>query len=534
MNRQNIHKTLYFVLLLLLAASLPLSIYTTSLVQILLLINWMAEGNFREKWERIRSEKALWVFALFYGVHLAGMIWSTDWVYGLKDLKIKLSIFVLPVIIVSSGIPARTRLRYILLVFIGANIIASLASVMALLNWLPVEIDDFRDASLFISHIRFSLMIVMAIAFAAYLLVAHRHINSGAVTGLLIAALAWLPVFLIILRSLSGIIILLVLTVVIAFVLVRKMKAPVIRLSLTLLILLIPVGTLLYLGYAVNRFYSVEEISREEIDRETTEGNPYLNIPHRKEIENGNYVWLHISRKELKREWNRRSDIPWDGQTEEGTGIQMTLIRYLTSKGLRKDAQGMGQLDSTDIRAIEEGIANHLYREKFKLYPRIYELIWEIDRFRLGYSPNEKSMVQRLFYLRAGWTIARENPWKGVGTGDVGQAFASYYENNDSPLKPSRRRRAHNQYLTLMLTFGVFGAVICIASLVTPISMKNRGSSFMVLVLILTMALSMLNEDTLETTAGAVPFAFFYALFIFGPDWPWRRLNEDREEGVKT
>jgi hypothetical protein len=37
------------------------------------------------------------------------------------------------------------------------------------------------------------------------------------------------------------------------------------------------------------------------------------------------------------------------------------------------------------------------------------------------------------------------------------------------------------------------------------------------------MLLSMLNEDTLETTVGAVFVAFFLSLFIFGPEYPWLR-----------
>ena len=42
------------------------------------------------------------------------------------------------------------------------------------------------------------------------------------------------------------------------------------------------------------------------------------------------------------------------------------------------------------------------------LYPRIYEVIWEVDRTRLGYSPNNKSLVQRYHYLKAGISIAQE------------------------------------------------------------------------------------------------------------------------------
>jgi hypothetical protein len=201
----------------------------------------------------------------------------------------------------------------------------------------------------------------------------------------------------------------------------------------------------------------------------------------------------------------------------------MTLIRFLTSKGLRKDAAGVRQLETEEIRAIEHGVANVIYMKRFRLYPRIYEVIWEIDRFRMGYDPNDKSVVQRYFYLDAGWKIARQHLLHGVGTGDVKQSFREYYESIDSPLENKWRRRAHNQFLTFMIALGIPGLVLAVVAMIAPLFIARRERSFLAVGFLILLMISMLNEDTLETSAGTAFTAFFYALFIFGPDYPWLR-----------
>lgn len=528
MNRYgNIHRKVYFYLLMLLAATLPLSIFATSVIQFLLVINWGVEGGYAEKWKRLARNRAFWVYVSFYALHIVGMLWSSDLQYGLRDLKIKLPLLVIPFIIVSSEELSIRQIRFILAAFIGGTLIGSLASLFALLKWIPSEMDNYRNASLFISHIRFSLMIVLSIMFSAYLFFRREPGEKKYLRSMYLLALLFLPVFLIILRSLSGIVIIVLVVLVLSWLLVRTVPDRAGRFMLTVFIVTIPLFIIIYVGSAINRFYSFEQVDPIDLDSLTIEGNPYIHYPENMETENGNFVWINVCPTELEREWEKVSDYDYKGKAENGDFIRFTLIRYLTSKGLRKDAAGIRQLNDTDIRAIESGIANHIYLNRFRLYPRIYEVVWEFDRYRLGFSPNDKSLVQRYYYLRAGITIASENLLYGVGTGDVRQAFDRFYEESDSPLRLERRRRAHNQYLTLAVAFGIPGLLVCLLALLLPVFMRGRRRSFMTLVFMLTMALSMLDEDTLENTPGAVMFGLFYALFVFGPDWHWRTKKID-------
>jgi hypothetical protein len=252
-------------------------------------------------------------------------------------------------------------------------------------------------------------------------------------------------------------------------------------------------------------------------------------MPQNKELENGNYIWIHICDKELERDWNQLSDLDYWGRTTNGNSLRTTLIRFLTSKGLRKDAAGLKQLSVAEIRAIESGKANHIYMSRFKLYPRIYEVIWEIDRFRLGGDPNGKSVVQRFLYLEAGWEIARDKLWLGVGNGDVKRSYNEYYEAVNSPLEDQWRRRAHNQFLTFLISFGIPGLLICLLALLAPPVLAGRQHSFLAVGFLILVLVSMISEDTLETSAGAALVAYFYSLFVFGPNHPWlgRLANKD-------
>jgi len=525
-SNNTINNKIFFYLLLLLAAALPLSIFATSFLQFALLLNWLIEGKYREKWHRLRSNRAFWVFLAFMLIHLLGMLWSSDIHYGLQDLKIKLPILVIPFVVVSSPGLHLEQIRKILAAFIAGCLVGSMATVLALLNIIEVDMSDYRNASLFISHIRFSLMIVLSIFFAAYMLFRRPASEHGFIKYLSLVALVWLPVFMVILRSLSGLVIIGVVFFIITLLLVRTVRDRAGRFMLLVMLITVPLFAIIYIGNSINRFYSFEQVDPDELDSTTIEGNRYIHHVNNMETENGNFVWLYVSPKELEREWGKVSEIPYKGKAENGDFIRFTLIRYLTSKGLRKDAVGVRQLDSIDIEAIENGIANHIYLNRFALYPRIYEVIWEFDRYRLGFSPNDKSLVQRYYYLKAGLYIASENLLYGVGTGDVRQSFINYYEQSDSPLRLERRRRAHNQYLTLLIAFGIPGALICLAALLLPVFMRNLWSSYMVIIFILTMMISMLDEDTLENTPGAVMFGLFYALFIFGPSWKWRAYGK--------
>jgi O-antigen ligase len=83
LTRKQIHEQVYYYALILIAICLPLSVFTTSVFQLLLLANWLVEGRFREKWRMALSNRALQLFLLIFGLHLLGLLWSEYLAYGL-------------------------------------------------------------------------------------------------------------------------------------------------------------------------------------------------------------------------------------------------------------------------------------------------------------------------------------------------------------------------------------------------------------------------------------------------------------------
>src|ERR1051326_3980063 len=133
-------------------------------------------------------------------------------------------------------------------------------------------------------------------------------------------------------------------------------------------------------------------------------GNPYLNDTANVEMENGNYVWLNVCEKELAEEWNKKSTLNYNGKDLKGNEIKYTLIRFLTSKNLNKDAVAVKSLSKEEISAIEKGIPNVNYMGVFNPAARIKVIAWEFRKYFRGGNPSGHSVVERVEF----WKDARE------------------------------------------------------------------------------------------------------------------------------
>jgi len=514
------HGHIYYFGLILLVVSLPLSIYFTSVAEILILVNWILEGGFRQKFKSLRKQKAvLWITGI-YIVHLLGIIYTetANYDYLLKDLKVKLPILVLPVLVASSPKLNPEKLHRLLILFCLATFSSTLISFMVFLGVIPYEYYDFRDISIFISHIRLALMVNLSIFILIYYLfnplpgIRYRKLYIIFSIPLVL----WFLFFMVLLKSLTGLIIFAILFLVLIWIYSGRVKDVAPRFIIRSLLLAIPLLAATYISHSVGRFFYREPIDFNSLEEFTAEGNPYLHDTTSKAVENGSYTYIYISEKELRREWNRISSFDYDGLDKKDQEIKYTLIRYLTSLGLKKDAEGVRQLNAEDIRAIENGKANVIFRNRYSLYPRIYEVMWEIDGYLRGGDPSGHSIAQRIAYLDAAIYIFRNNPVIGVGTGDVQSSFNRYYEKTNSLLDKNYRRRAHNQYATFLLTFGMVGFLLIMVCLLVPVFLERKWRDYFFIVFFIISFLSMLNEDTLETQTGVSFFIFFYSLFLFG------------------
>src|SRR5690606_9449265 len=129
--------------------------------------------------------------------------------------------------------------------------------------------------------------------------------------------------------------------------------------------------------------------------------------------------------------------------------LQTTLIRFLTSKGLNKDSEGVYSLSDEEVRSVEKVITNVEDQQISNLRSRISEIFWEYETYKLYGNPGGHSVTQRIEFWKASMGIWQKNLIIGVGTGDLDNEFKKYYAENNSVLNERWQLRSHNQYLSI-------------------------------------------------------------------------------------
>lgn len=501
--------------LMLIAAGLPVSPFLVSVGQILLLLNFIVEGNYNIKFQKLKANKTLWLFMLLPFIHIVWLLNTTDFAFAARDLKIKIPLLIIPLILGLSNPLSAIQLRAVLFSFVFGSLSATAVTLAVMLHIYNIEITDIRDVSFIISHIRYSLMLVLTVFIVAYYTVKNYHKLDGwdkFGVGLLIS---WFIYFIYYLQSATAWVVLVVVPAITYVIYFKQINNRTVRnlLGTGLMLVLLSFSAMVSVGFY--HFFLKSE-NRELLQKtKTIEGHVY--VKHKQKFlgnENGYSIFSNISLKELKRDWPKYSNYDFYGKCDDGKKLRFVLIRYMSSRGLTKDAEGLRHLSETDIRNIEQGFTSVVYSTKFKPYIKVYEMVWDLANYTSGGNPNKKSLAQRLEYLKTSRFIVQHNFWWGVGTGDLKMAFNDMYTKINTKLDKENRHRAHNQFLTFLIVFGVYGFVAAMVGLFGPwIYTKNRNIlfvSFMFLIFI-----SMLNEDTLETQAGVTFYIFFYALLVF-------------------
>jgi O-antigen ligase len=180
----------------------------------------------------------------------------------------------------------------------------------------------------------------------------------------------------------------------------------------------------------------------------------------------------------------------------------------------------MRQLSDKDIRAVEKGIANVVFTWNFSIRGQIYQLLWGFDEYRKSGDPTGSSLMQRLEFWKASGGIIKEHFLTGVGTGDMNEAFQQQYDKMKSKLAPDQRWRSHNQFLSILVGFGIFGFIWFLFALFYPPLALGKFKDYFFLVFFIIAMLSMIPEDTIESQMGVTFFAFFYAFFLFARKEP--------------
>ena len=140
MQRQKIHFFISYFLLLLAAATMPFTRYLMLPIELALLLNWLAEWNWKEKWENLKNNGLrgfLWLFLALYLLSVIGLTYSTNLRYAMADLDCKSWLWIAALLLFTSDAKLLTnkRIACLLLAFTASTMLV----MCGCLIWSAVE-----------------------------------------------------------------------------------------------------------------------------------------------------------------------------------------------------------------------------------------------------------------------------------------------------------------------------------------------------------------------------------------------------------
>jgi hypothetical protein len=497
-----IHSFLHVLGMSILAFGLPLNKVLMSIGAIWGVSNLVLEGDLKSYLSNCKKNKPfLWLLAFFI-LHIIALIWSSDLNYGLHDLGIKMPLIAVPLALVARPIKDRKHIHIIFYFLLISLLITSFLNFGYYQQWFgPKQYSDIRQMSLFGSHIRYGILIALGAAILLYFL---YYKNTPINKWIWITLFLWFSVYTFYSQILSGALSLIV--VFLVFILyISYSYNKYIPLGIGLLLATIIYGLFVFLKPEKQLI-----INKATLPKMTKEGNLYKNDFSNQNREKNKPVYILICDLELEREWSKLSKIPYYGKDLRGQYVRNTLIRYLASKNLSKDAEGIVQLSKSDVSNIENGIAS-VELLKTGIVARLYGIKYQLNN---DFDPNGHSVLQRLTYWKTGWHIIQKNWLFGVGTGNVQIAFNQQYTTENSILLPHNRLRAHNMYLTVWISFGIIGLIIFLGFLISYLKLALNNKELFPILFFAVMVITFFIEDTIETQMGVSILSLFIGLFM--------------------
>jgi O-antigen ligase len=472
-----------------------------SVGSLLLLANAVIEWNWKEKWQYLKKNKLAFFLAAFFFVYLIGLINVEIWSKAIDAILMKVLLLGSPLVIAST--PPLTK-REINIVFHTFLISILFTTIYSFVYYCNRQIVNIREISRFISHIRFSLNITIAIVITLfYTFNIHPFISKIKLPYPILTC--WLLFYMFISQTLTGIVIIvLLLLFTIAYLFIKYRKEIFFR-WLIFVIILIVLAFFSYFTYITINYFQDKDAGI-FLPAFTERGNPYSHDQN-SIIENGHRIQLYICKQEMQEAWNQISDKNFED-------VELTLIRYLNSKQLKKDYNGVALLSNQDIKNIELGIANVEYYNGFVLKRLFYPLFFTVSIYKKEGTIDQSSLFQRLELWNASWRIIKKNWLFGIGIGNHKAYLDKQLEEQQSTLM-KKNMGCHNEFITLWCSAGIIVLFYFIFTLIAPFIFRRKLPLIYFYFFIIAVV-SMFTEDTIDTHAGVTFFVFFNTLILFG------------------
>ncbi len=172
MNRKELHQQIYIGIITLLPSSLFLPIKFCSLILLLLCINWLVEGEFKEKWSRLKNNGFWFLMVSFFAIYGFGIIYSQEFEYAFKYMERLLSFIIIPTIVISTNYKfTQEKINDIFFVFVISTVVVALICLSHGL-YKNFEVRDVINSKTYwlLSHHKLTMFVQMhAVYFSIYL-----------------------------------------------------------------------------------------------------------------------------------------------------------------------------------------------------------------------------------------------------------------------------------------------------------------------------------------------------------------------------
>lgn len=505
--KKSIHLQIQFIALLGISIGLPFSKIPLSLGMMLLGLNVIGFWDWKSVWNNWVKSTFIKLLMLFLALQLLSVFWSENLSNAADMLRKELPLYVVSLCVVALPILTKYQIHALIYAFVGAVFLSSFINVGTYFHWWGSKVyDDIRSLSLFISHIRFALMVALALtASLTYLFVGKKY------KWIAVILVGWFIFYLILSQVGTGILVGFGVFILLLVFFVQRIQSKKIKIGVTISTMLSFCLIVLYLSIQLKPISPKVILTEYDYNQKTVLGNSYtFHSPETQIWENGYPIFAYLAESELRKEWNKVSDLDFDtGKDSKGFLVHYTLIRYMTSKGLRKDSLHFHKLTPKDIQAVEQGIPS-VEVKKGGLSAILYRLRYQLHN---NEDPNGKSLLERKEYLKAGLHLIQSHFFFGVGLGDIQDAFHRYYVQSQSKLALENQHITHNQFITVWIIGGIACFLAFCSFWVFQFVEAIKSNSFLWLGFLIITCLSFLIEDTLQTQTGVTFVAFFAALF---------------------
>lgn len=137
----------------------------------------------------------------------------------------------------------------------------------------------------------------------------------------------------------------------------------------------------------------------------------------------------------------------------------------------------------------------------------------------------ENGVNQRAFLWEQGSLLIRENPIFGIGTGDYDNVFKEHLnkyiaanptlsESKINAIKSliSNELNLHNQYLQVLLQYGITGFICFILAFTISGYWSYQNGNYLHLIFLFLIGIAMVSENILDRASGVYLFSFFNSL----------------------